>query len=63
MMSLAAWDAAAGALLVTADGGRGCDFNGGNHHLRTHPLIADSATMVAAKLALLEICAKSSKTR
>lgn len=40
VMSLAAWDAAAGALLVEEAGGRICDFRGGTDYLRTNEVIA-----------------------
>lgn len=62
VMSLAAWDAAAGALLVTEAGGRVCDFNGGNDYLRTDQVIAGSATVVAEMVPLLEIYANAGKT-
>ncbi|MGL4232623.1 MAG: inositol monophosphatase family protein [Casimicrobium sp.] len=40
VMSLAAWDAAAGSLIVTEAGGHICDFRGGNDYLRTNEVIA-----------------------
>ncbi len=40
VMSLASWDAAAGALLVSEAGGRVCDFVGGDGFLRTNQVIA-----------------------
>jgi myo-inositol-1(or 4)-monophosphatase len=40
VMSLAAWDAAAGSLLVMEAGGHVCDFRGGNDYLRTNEVIA-----------------------
>jgi myo-inositol-1(or 4)-monophosphatase len=62
VMSLAAWDAAAGALLVTEAGGRVCDFSGGNAFLHTHQVIAGTPKVVADMLPLLQLHAKSSKT-
>ncbi len=53
VMSLASWDAAAGALLVTEAGGRVCDFCGGAQFLKTNEVIAgtrDVATELAALL-------------
>ena len=50
VMSLSAWDAAAGALLVTEAGGVVCDFTGGNDFLTSNQVIAGSA-VVAAELA------------
>lgn len=40
VMSLAAWDAAAGSLLVTEAGGHLCDFRGGDQYLRTNQVVA-----------------------
>ncbi len=40
VMSLASWDAAAGALLVREAGGLVCDFAGGDDFLRTNQVIA-----------------------
>ena len=54
VMSLAPWDAAAGALLVREAGGRVCDFDGGNHFLRTNQVIAGNAAVVAAMIPLLQ---------
>jgi myo-inositol-1(or 4)-monophosphatase len=46
VMSLAAWDAAAGALLVTEAGGLVCDFRGGSNFLNTHQVIAGTPDVV-----------------
>ena len=61
VMSLGAWDAAAGALMVAEAGGRVCDFAGGDQFLRTHQVIAGNATVVADMLPLLKAHAKSEK--
>lgn len=53
-MSLAAWDAAAGALLVREAGGRVCDFDGGDDFLRTNQVIAGNAAVVSAMISLLQ---------
>lgn len=45
VMSLAAWDAAAGALLVREAGGVVCDFNGGDQFLETNQVIAGNAAV------------------
>ena len=65
VMSLAAWDAAAGALLVTEARGRVCDFDGGDNFLHTNQVIAGNAHVVAEMIPLLQAhskCGKSSKT-
>ena len=65
VMSLAAWDAAAGALLVREAGGRVCDFDGGDDFLRTNQVIAGNAAVVTEMTALLQPHStrqKSSKT-
>jgi myo-inositol-1(or 4)-monophosphatase len=65
VMSLAAWDAAAGALMVTEAGGRVCDFDGGGRYLQTNQVIAGNVIVVEALLPLLKAHAKpqiSSKT-
>jgi myo-inositol-1(or 4)-monophosphatase len=62
VMSLAAWDAAAGALLVREAGGLVCDFNGGDQYLRTNQVIAGSAAVVAEMVALLKPYARPPKT-
>jgi myo-inositol-1(or 4)-monophosphatase len=49
VMSLAAWDAAAGSLLVTEAGGVVCDFQGGGDFLHTNQVIAGNA-IVAKEL-------------
>ncbi len=54
VMSLAAWDAAAGALLVTEAGGRVCDFDGGDGFLRSNQVIAGNAAVVAEMIPLLQ---------
>ena len=61
VMSLAEWDAAAGALLVTEAGGRVCDFDGGDQFLRTNQVIAGNANVVAAMIPLLKAHAKTEK--
>ena len=61
VMSLAAWDAAAGALLVQEAGGRVCDFDGGDRFLHTHQVIAGNAAVVAEMIPLLKIYAKAEK--
>jgi myo-inositol-1(or 4)-monophosphatase len=61
VMSLAAWDAAAGALLVREAGGRVCDFDGGDQFLRTNQVIAGNAQVVAAMIPLLKAHAKAEK--
>ncbi len=50
VMSLAAWDAAAGGLLVREAGGQVCDFSGGNSFLETNQVIAGNAA-VSSQLA------------
>ncbi|HPV23548.1 MAG TPA: inositol monophosphatase family protein [Casimicrobium sp.] len=50
VMSLAAWDAAAGALLVREAGGFVCDFEGGDRFLETNQVIAGNAA-VSSQLA------------
>jgi myo-inositol-1(or 4)-monophosphatase len=45
VMSLAAWDAAAGSLLVTEAGGVVCDFSGGSDYLSTNRVIAGGAVV------------------
>jgi myo-inositol-1(or 4)-monophosphatase len=62
VMSLAAWDAAAGALLVREAGGRVCDFDGGDDFLRTNQVIAGSPAVVAALIPLLHPHSKSEKS-
>jgi myo-inositol-1(or 4)-monophosphatase len=62
VMSLAAWDAAAGALMVTEAGGQVCDFSGGADFLRTNQVIAGAPQVVEAMVPLLQLHAKSSKT-
>ena len=63
VMSLAAWDAAAGALLVTEAGGRVCDFDGGGNFLHTNQVIAGNAVVVAEMLPLLKAHAKREEMR
>ena len=58
VMSLAAWDAAAGALLVREAGGRVCDFDGGDQFLRTNQVIAGNTAVVADMISLLKAHAK-----
>jgi myo-inositol-1(or 4)-monophosphatase len=48
VMSLAAWDAAAGSLLVTEAGGHICDFQGGADFLRTNEVIAGTRPLCGA---------------
>jgi len=61
VMSLAAWDAAAGALMVDEAGGRVCDFDGGDRFLRTHQVVAGNVAVVADMLPLLKAHAKFGK--
>ena len=61
VMSLGAWDAAAGALLVREAGGRVCDFDGGDEFLRTSQVIAGNSAVVAAMVPLLKGHAKAGK--
>ncbi len=53
VMSLAPWDAAAGALLVTEAGGRVCDFCGDAQFLKTNEVIAGTRDVAAELAALL----------
>ncbi len=53
VMSLAAWDAAAGSLLVTEAGGHICDFQGGNRYLKTNEVIAGTAPVCDAMVRVL----------
>ena len=65
VMSLAAWDAAAGALLVREAGGQVCDFDGGDNFLHTNQVIAGNAAVIAEMIPLLQPHSrqgKSSKT-
>ena len=62
VMSLAAWDAAAGALLVREAGGRVCDFDGGDDFLRTNQVIAGNAAVVSAMISLLQPHSKREKS-
>lgn len=60
VMSLASWDAAAGALLVREAGGMVCDFAGGDDFLRTNQVIAgtrDVAVQMAQVLRPYAECA------
>jgi hypothetical protein len=50
-------------LAQAAAGDRVCDYGGGDDHLRTDQVIVGSAVVVAAMRPLLEIYAKSSKTK
>lgn len=54
VMSLAAWDAAAGALLVEEAGGRICDFRGGADYLRTNEVIAGTPGVSADMVKFLQ---------
>jgi myo-inositol-1(or 4)-monophosphatase len=54
VMSLAAWDAAAGALMVREAGGQVCDFEGGDNFLHTNQVIAGNPAVVAQMTALLK---------
>jgi myo-inositol-1(or 4)-monophosphatase len=53
VMSLAAWDAAAGALLVTEAGGRICDFQGGGDFLKTNEVVAGTPSVCDALVRVL----------
>jgi myo-inositol-1(or 4)-monophosphatase len=53
VMSLAAWDAAAGSLLVAEAGGVMCDFHGGSGYLRTNQVIAGTAPVCNALVRVL----------
>ncbi len=53
VMSLAAWDAAAGALLVREAGGAVCDFCGGDDFLRSNQVIAGSPAIAAELVTVL----------
>jgi myo-inositol-1(or 4)-monophosphatase len=55
VMSLAAWDAAAGSLLVSEAGGRICDFSGGSEFLTTNEVIAGTPDVAAALTRVLAI--------
>ncbi len=48
VMSLAAWDAAAGALLVTEAGGVVCDFDGSQNFLQSNRVIAGTPAVAHA---------------
>jgi myo-inositol-1(or 4)-monophosphatase len=52
--SLAAWDAAAGELLVREAGGVMCDFAGGARHLETNQVIAGSAPIAGQLVRVLQ---------
>jgi myo-inositol-1(or 4)-monophosphatase len=53
VMSLAAWDAAAGSLLVTEAGGHVCDFGGGTSFLESHQVIAGNHAVAGELVNLL----------
>jgi myo-inositol-1(or 4)-monophosphatase len=53
VMSLASWDAAAGALLVTEAGGHVCDFHGGAQFLKTNEVIAGTRSVATELVSLL----------
>jgi myo-inositol-1(or 4)-monophosphatase len=53
VMSLAAWDAAAGSLLVAEAGGQVCDFRGGSDFLTTNEVIAGTAPVCDALVRVL----------
>ncbi len=53
VMSLASWDAAAGALLVREAGGRVCDFAGGDEFLQTNQVIAGTIEVVTQMAQML----------
>lgn len=61
VMSLASWDAAAGALLVTEAGGHVCDFDGGSRFLHSNQVIAGNARVVAEMVALLRPYARAKR--
>ena len=54
VMSLAAWDAAAGALLVEEAGGRICDFHGGDGYLRSNEVVAGTPGVSADMVTCLQ---------
>lgn len=53
VMSLAAWDAAAGSLLVSEAGGVVCDFSGGANFLKTNRVIAGGCAVAQAMVGVL----------
>lgn len=61
VMSLARWDAAAGALLVREAGGAVQDFSGGDEFLDTNQVIAGTKHMTDELVKVLHRHAKSSK--
>ncbi len=61
VMSLARWDAAAGALLVHEAGGVVCDFSGEDRFLETNQVIAGTTSTAAALVQVLQPYSKSSK--
>lgn len=58
VMSLAAWDAAAGSLLVREAGGQICDFQGGDRYLQTNQVVAGSAAVCIDLVRVLSHYAK-----
>jgi myo-inositol-1(or 4)-monophosphatase len=62
VMSLAAWDAAAGALMVREAGGRVCDFDGGDDFLHTNQVIAGNPAVVEEMIPLLQPHSRSRKS-
>jgi len=61
VMSLARWDAAAGALLVREAGGEVCDFTGSDQFLETNQVIAGTTHTANALVKVLQVHAKSGK--
>jgi myo-inositol-1(or 4)-monophosphatase len=58
VMSLAAWDAAAGSLLVTEAGGQMCDFHGGRDYLTSNEVIAGTQPVCEALVRVLAYYAR-----
>lgn len=63
VMSLAAWDAAAGALVVTEAGGHVCDFDGDIRFLSTNQVIAGTPNVASELATLLRVYATDSVTK
>jgi myo-inositol-1(or 4)-monophosphatase len=59
VMSLAAWDAAAGSLLITEAGGHMCDFHGGGDFLKTNEVVAGTLPVCDALVRVLAHYARS----
>jgi myo-inositol-1(or 4)-monophosphatase len=63
VMSLASWDAAAGALLVTEAGGHACNFDGSTRLLNTNQMIAGTPKVASELATLLHVYATDSVTK